>query len=223
MKLYIKANSDISGKWVIVDKELGYHDKPTDTTNQLFIGPQKYSDWYYPSFTSTGRRNYNRAKLFNSKEEALSYIDKQNKEKNLFITSDEDFSTPGDIKFIERDRKIEVLPYEEAMANIGDPEQNYKNYKQKQADDRKAYRERHKEADKARREKNMAKDPGKYKVWFYYANSWLGAESFTVDAESIDDAFKKAKAKALRQDEYRDTQGYDERMIFNKNNIRKID
>lgn len=210
MKVYIKSSSDKSGKWVIVDKDEGgkYQDNPY--YNQLFIAPQKYESWYHPTYTSIGRRNYDRAKLFNSKEEAQAYIDKQNKEKELFVNMKGEADA------------IAILPYEEAMANIGDPEQNYKDYKQKQVDDRKAYRERHKGVEKARREKNKAKDPGRYKVWFYYANSWLGAESFIVDAESIDDAFKKAKAKALRQDEYRDTQGYDERMIFNKNNISKI-
>lgn len=217
MKVYIKLSSDKSDKWVIVNKEM-FYGKPATCNGQLFIAPQKYSHFYTPSWTSTGRRNYDRAKLFNSKEEAEAYVEKQNKEKKLFITPE----LNRDGSSTERDIKIEIMPYSEAMGAIGDPEQNYKDYKQKQADNKKAYRERHKGAEKARREKNKAKDPGRYKVWFYYANSWLGAESFIVDAESIDDAFKKAKAKALRQDEYRDTQGYDERMIFNKNNISKI-
>ena len=215
MKIYVKSSTDNSEKWVIVCKETK-HD-----TNQLFIAPQKYSHFYLPTWTSTGRRNYDRAKLFKSKEEALAYVEKQNKEKKLFTTLEQDFSKKG-IHQNERPTNIEVMPYSEAMEVIGDPEQNYKDYKQKQADNKKAYRERNKDAEKARREKNKAKDPGRYKVWFYYANSWLGAESFIVDAESIDDAFKKAKAEALRQDGYRDTQGYDERMIFNKNNIKKI-
>lgn len=215
MKIYVKSSTDNSEKWVIVCKETK-HD-----TNQLFIAPQKYSHFYLPTWTSTGRRNYDRAKLFKSKEEALAYVEKQNKEKKLFTTLEQDFSKKG-IHQNERPTNIEVMPYSEAMEVIGDPEQNYNDYKQKQAEDKKkqseAYRKRYKEE----HANDSAKDPGKYKVWFYYANSWLGGESFTVDAESINDAFKKAKEKALQQDPYRTSSGYDERMIFNKNNIKKI-
>lgn len=218
MKIYVKAATDNSDKWVIVDKEPNSF---SGSENQLFIGPQKASYGYYPSFTSTRRRNYDRAKLFNSEEEAQAYIDKQNKDKELFITLEQDFSKK-DIKFNKRGRDIEILPYDEAMSVIGDPEQNYSNYKQKQADDKKAASKRYAERNKERNEKNKVKDPGKYKVWFYYSNSWLGGESFTVDAESIDDAFKKAKAQALRQDPYRATSGYDQRMTFSKNYIKKI-
>ena len=218
MKLYVKAATDNSDKWVIVNKEVDKH-RPDDM-NQLFIGPQKYNDWYSPSFTSTRRRNYDRAKLFNSKEEAEAYIEKQNKEKELFITIDLGFGPNA--RSTKRPMNIEILPYSDAIAAIGDPEQNYKNYKQKQADDRKksnaAYRERYKKE----HANDNVKDPGKYKVRFWYSNSWLGEETFTVDAESINDAFKKAKAKALRQDPYRDTQGYDQKMTFNKNEIWKI-
>ena len=215
MKIYVKSSTDNSEKWVIVCKET------KRDTNQLFIAPQKYSHFYLPTWTSTGRRNYDRAKLFKSKEEALAYVEKQNKEKKLFTTLEQDFSKKG-IHQNERPTNIEVMPYSEAMEVIGDLEQNYNDYKQKQAEDKKkqseAYRKRYKEE----HANDSAKDPGKYKVWFYYANSWLGGESFTVDAESINDAFKKAKEKALQQDPYRTSSGYDERMIFNKNNIKKI-
>ena len=210
MKLYVKAATDNSDKWVIVNRELHFG-KPSTWTNQLFIAPEKYRDnIYFPTWTSAGRRNYDRAKLFNSKEEVQAYIDKQNKEKHLFLD------------YNDKPKDIEILPYSEAMAEIGDPEQNYKDYKQKQADDKKAYSEKYRERYKKEHAKDKEKNPGKYKVWFYYSNSWLGGESFTVDAESIDDAFKKAKAQALRQDPYRATSGYDQKMTFNKNNIKKI-
>ena len=219
MKIYIQASAkNYSDKWVIVDKETR-----DNTENQLFIGPQKSGKFYYPSFTSTGRRNYDRAKLFNSKEEAQAYIEKQNKEKKLFISLDHTVGRDRSLNFTERDRNIEILPYAEAMNIIGDPEKNYKDYKQKQADDRKKSSEAYRERYKKEHADDNTKNPGKYKVRFWYANSWLGAETFTVDAESINDAFKKAKDKALRQDPYRNSSGYDERMIFNKNEIRKID
>lgn len=216
MKIYVKAATDNSDKWVIVNRELHFG-KPSTWTNQLFIAPEKYRDnIYFPTWTSVGRRNYDRAKLFNSKEEVQAYIDKQNKEKQLFL----DYNDKDHSKTVPKD--IEILPYSEAMVEIGDPEQNYKDYKQKQADDKKAYSERYKERYKKEHAKDKEKNPGKYKVWFYYSNSWLGGESFTVDAESIDDAFKKAKAKALAQDPYRATSGYDQRMTFSKNYIKKI-
>lgn len=215
MKIYVKAATDNSDKWVIVNRGLRYG-KPDKYTNQLFISPEKYHDSYFPNWTSAGRRNYDRAKLFNSREEVQAYIDKQNKEKQLFL----DYNDKDHSKTVPKD--IEILPYSEAMAEIGDPEQNYKDYKQKQADDKKAYSEKYKERYKKEHAKDKEKNPGKYKVWFYYSNSWLGGESFTVDAESIDDAFKKAKAQALRQDPYRATSGYDQKMTFNKNNIKKI-
>ena len=205
MKVYIKC-SDNSGKWVIVNRNS--HEKAWGLKGrygQLFIGAQKDSRFYYPSFTSANRNNYDRAKLFNSKEEAEAFIEKTNKEKQLF-----------------QHTAIEVIPYDEAMQAIGDPKEAEKAYRDQQAEERKRYRESYQKRYKQKHAGDKDKNPGKYKVWFYYANSWLGAESFTVDAESIDDAFKKAKAKALQQDPYRNTSGYDERMIFNKNNISKI-
>lgn len=206
MKLYIKASTN-SDKWVIVnkdEKEKTYRGKKSQY-NHLFIGAQKTGSHYYPSFTSASRNNYERAKLFNSKEEAEAFVANAQKTKQLFKY------TP-----------VEIIPYDEAMAAIGDPDEAEKAYRTQQAEERKRYSESYQKRYKEQHANDKVKDPGKYKVWFYYADSGLGGESFTVDADSIDDAFKKAKAKALKQDPYRNASGYDQRMIFNKNSIRKI-
>lgn len=205
MKRYIKT-STISDKWVIVNRDQRQKDWGVKGRyGQLFIGAQKDSRFYYPSFTSANRNNYDRAKLFNSKEEAEAFIEKADKEKQLFK------HTP-----------VEVIPYDEAMKAIGDPKEAEKAYRDQQAEERKRYRESYQKRYNQKHADDKTSNPGKYKVWFYYANSWLGGESFTVDADSIDDAFKKAKIKALEQDPNRNASGYDQRMIFNKNNIRKI-
>jgi len=205
MKLYIKATTN-SDKWVIVNKD---EDQKSwglkGRYGQLFISAQKDSRFYYPSFTSANRNNYDRAKLFNSKEEAEAFVENAQKTKQLF-----------------RHTPIEIMPYDEAMAAIGDPNEAEKAYRAQQAEEKKRYTESYQKRYKEKHANDKVKDPGKYKVYFYYANSWLGGESFTVDADSIEDAFKKAKAQALRQDPYRNASGYDQRMIFNKNSIRKI-
>lgn len=209
MKRYIKSSEDMSSKYVIVDQTFNDLGREGRDYGQLFIGSTKggYGNhtYYSPTFTSTRANNYSRAKLFNSLEDAENFIESQGKQKDLW-------------KYTQ----VTVMPYEEAMAAIGDPDKNYADYKQKQADDRKAYSKQYQERAKLRNEQNKIQDPGTYKVWFNYANSWLGGESFTVDAESVDDAFKKAKEKALRQDQYRNASGYDQRMIFNKNSIKKV-
>lgn len=206
MKIYVKAATDNSDKWVIVNKDERQKARGKKSQyNHLFIGAQKESGHYYPSFTSANRNNYERAKLFNSKEEAQAFIDKANEEKELFKYDN-----------------VVVLPYDEAMAAIGSPDDAEKAYREQQAEEKKRYRESYQVRYNKEHANDKEKNPGKYKVWFYYSNSWLGGESFTVDAESIDDAFKKAKAKALAQDPYRNSSGYDQKMIFNKNNIKKI-
>jgi len=211
MKLYIKSSEDANEKYVIVtiQDEHGYYTEDNGKP-LLFIDSraQNYTHLgkvYSPNFTSTRANNINRAKKFNSKEEAEAFVDKQAKEKDLW-----------------KHYKVSVMPLSEAMELIGNPDDNYKAYKQKQADDKRAASRRYAEQNKERAKKNKEINPGTYKVTFWYSNSWLGCETYTVDAESVDDAFKKAKAKALRQDPYRDSQGYDQRMIFNKSNIRKI-
>ena len=212
MKIYVKASEDNNDKYVIVtiqNQKFGYHSEDNGKP-LLFIDSksEKYPTLgkvYYPNFTSTRANNISRAKTFNSREAAQAFIDKQADEKNLW-----------------KRNPVSVMSLAEAMKLIGNPDENYKAYKQKQADDRKAASKRYAEQNKERDKKNKEQNPGKYKVRFWYANSWLGAETFTVDAESVDDAFNKAKQKALQQDPYRATSGYDERMIFNKNDIRKI-
>ena len=209
MKRYIRTSTDTSNKYVIVN--IPKRARPEDAGKpRLFIDSRSetYSNLgkvYMPNFTSTRANNLSRAKLFNSEAEAQAFIDKQDKEKDLWKY------TP-----------VSVMPYSEVLDMIGNPDDNYKAYKQKQADDRKAASKQYAERNKERNKKNKEYSPGTYKVLFYYSNSWLGAETYTVEAESIDDAFKKAKAKALRQDPYRDTSGYDEKMSFNKQNIWKI-
>lgn len=208
----VNAASDTqsSDKYVIVRIGNKYN-KPEDQGKpMLFIDSRFDRDYkgnkrYYPNFTTTRANNISRAKLFNSKEEAEAFIQKQGDEKNLW-------------NFVE----VSVMPYSEAIAAIGDSDANYKDYKKNQETKRREYNQRYSELAKQRNAKNKEKDPGKYKVRFWYANSWLGCETFTVDAESVDDAFKKAKAKALQQDPNRASSGYDERMIFNKNEIKKI-
>lgn len=205
MKLYIKATIN-SDKWVIVNRnEAEKRRGIKGRYGQLFISAQKDGIFYYPSFTAANRNNYERAKLFNSKEEAEAFVKTAQETKQLFKY------TP-----------IEIIPYDEAMSAIGDPNEAEKAYREKQAEERKQYTESYQRRYKKEHADDKTINPGKYKVWFYYANSWLGGESFTVDAESIEDAFKKAKAQALRQDPNRNASGYDQRMIFNKNSIRKI-
>lgn len=207
MKVYIKSSTDPANKnnkYVLVCVS-------GSNEGQLFIDARKegYGNYTYytPNFTSARMNNYNRAKIFNSYEDAENFMLKQIQTKgNIFKYS-----------------PVTIVTYGEAMNEIGDPYANQKAYQQSQKDKKKQYAEQYKDIAKARNEKNKIKDPGKYKVTFYYSNSWLGSESYTVDAESIDDAFKQAKEKALRQDPYRNVSGYDHKMTFSKNYIRKID
>lgn len=216
MKLYIKSSEDNSEKYVIVriQNDRNWHDEDNGKPllfidsrfERYYQGYDKgYKKVYSPNFTSTRANNLHRAKKFNSKEEAEAFIDKQAKEKDLW-----------------RYTSVQVMPLSEAMELIGNPDDNYKAYKQAQSDRRKAESKKYAERNKEKNKQNKEYNPGTYRVRFWYAHSWLGEETYTVDADSVDDAFKKAKAKALQQDPYRATQGYDERMIFNKNEITKI-
>lgn len=196
MKRYIRSSTQ--SNYVIVD----------DKSGELFIAPVKqrgyYGDYYTPSYTSARRNNYSRAKIYKSEQEAQAALDKYN-DQEVFKFSPAHIDT-----------------YDNAMANIGDTEANLQAYKDNQEAKRKRYQEFYKTQRKSQDEKNKQKDPGTYKVVFFYSNSGLGSETFTVKAESIDDAFKKAKAKALEQDPYRNDSGYDQKMTFNKNYIKKV-
>jgi hypothetical protein len=202
MKIYIKCAEDDSSKYVLVSRYIDQWGREGDSYGQLFINLSKAYYGYFPNFTSIRANNYSRAKLFKSYQDAEAFI---NKHRDTFD------------KY-----PVEIMSYADAMSDIGDPDQNYADYKQKQEADRKVARKQSQERAKIRDQQNKVKDPGTYKVWFYYANSWLGGESFTVEAESVDDAFNKAKAQALRQDPYRNASGYDQRMVFNKSSIKKI-
>lgn len=202
----VNAATDVlSGTYVIVKPAVGRGEPGLfiDSKAIKFSPTQKA---YSPNFTSTRANNINRAKKFNSAEEAQAFIDKQANDKDLWKYA-----------------PVEVMSFDEAMSLIGDPDKNYEAYKQSQADKRAESRKRYAETAKSQSKKNREKNPGTYKVTFWYSDKSLGNESYIVDAESIDDAFQKAKAKALQQDAYRNQDGYDQKMTFNKQNIRKIE
>lgn len=197
----ITAASDTSDYYVIAKAE---------DPSALFIDSRavRYSaaaKMYAPNFTSIRANNFDRAKKFRSASEAQAFIDKQAESKDLWRYS-----------------PVEVMSLSEAMSAVGDPDAAQRSYRQNQADKRKAASKQYAERAKLQNKQNREKSPGTYKVTFWYSDRSLGNETYTVDAESIDDAFKKAKAKALQQDAYRDYDGYDQKMTFNKQNIKKI-
>ena len=198
------ATNIFSGTYVIVKPSAG-RGEPGLFIDSRAIKLSPTQKAYSPNFASTRANNISRAKKFNSAEEAQAFIDKQAKDKDLWKYA-----------------PVEVMSFDEAMNLIGDPDENYAAYKQNQADRRKAASKQYAETAKARNKKNSEKNPGVYKVTFWYSDKSLGNESYIVDAESIDDAFKKAKEKALQEDSYRNQDGYDQKMSFNKQNIRKI-
>ena len=114
MKLYVQAAANIPDMWVIVNKE--YDPRPeVNEMNQIYIGFYRDMDrrCWYPIWTSARRNNYHRAKLFKSKEEAQKYIDKQYKERHLFM----DYEL-RDGKTVYFPIKYEIVPYADALAAL---------------------------------------------------------------------------------------------------------
>lgn len=180
-----------------------------------FINTVKgYMDILHLKFTSLDRNNFRRAKIFNSIADAGNFIQtlKEKCEDNGYALS-----------LIDR---LKIISYAEMQDNIKDADSAKAaldaRVEAQRAARRKADYEYNKERNAEREKANAAINPGTYSVTFRYAQGWQGSETFTVQAESINDAFIKAKAKALRQDPNRDCSGYDERMIFNKSCINKI-
>ena len=168
--------------------------------NELFTRMENiYGGNSRACFTDYRRNNYSSAKTFSSKELALAYLDSR---KDAFY------------RYRKSDDCFKVMTFAKAKKLLGDTNSKQDTYKAERQEYRDNQRKQSYERQKIKNVENRKIDPGTYKVVFYYSNSWLGGESYTVEAESVDDAFKKAKQKALRQDPYRDVSGYDEKMIF---------
>lgn len=155
---------------------------------------------HIPAYTSAKRDNFKQVKVFKTIEDANAAIAKMQQE-----------------GFAE---DAIAMPYDKAK-------QIFDSNKQKIVDDiearRKQEQQQYAEANKAERQatakKNAEQRHGIYKVTFWYSNTNLGNETYKVEADSINDAFNKAKAIALRQDKYRAVAGYDHKMTFSKQNI----
>lgn len=171
-------------------------------SGELFKGPEKMYGRPFPSFTSYKRNNYSQAKKFKTAQAAEEYV----------------AARPEMFQFTE----VVIMTFAGAMDNLGDTAQTQSAYKKEQEERRRANQKASNERQKARNAETKKIDPGKYKVVFYYSTRSLGSEVFRVDAQSIDDAFKKAKEAALKRDPYCNTSGYDQKLVFNKNNIIKI-
>ena len=183
-----------------------------ETNEKFLIGTTKQSmfgrTFYIVDWTSIRRNNFSRMKEFKSEQLAKNYIEQLNSKE--IDTSD----------FI-------IIDSNKAKNLIGDSNNAYVEYKdnlEKERKERAQTRyELNKEHNKHRNADLSEINPGKYKVIFWYSTKALGCEGFYVDAESKNDAFIKAKAKALREDSNRQIMGYDQKMTFNKNYIYKLD
>lgn len=178
----------------------------------FFISWQKnYNGDYTPTYTRIDRNNFSRMKIFDSEDKAWEFIDKSKKDQDYFCKDIDSWT---------------VMSYGSAQELIGDSNAKYHDYKQKQEADRKqrahdSY-EYNKEKRRAKEEELNKKDPGEYEVQFKVVGSnWYDRDSFYVTAESPNDAWKKAKEKALQRDPNCNTPGYDHRLSFTKEFIYK--
>lgn len=208
---YISENIDNKDGFVIR--------KNKKTTEEFFIqfNRERFcgETIYIPAYTSIRSNNFRRIKIFKSEEDALKYVD-------------EYFSRNGNSDSWKKERNnMEVIPYSKALELIGDSDSKHKEFKQQQEEDRKQRQkqryEYNKEANKQKEAEYSKHNPGKYRVRFPYMDNEFDGMRFTVQASSINDAFEKGKAKALRMDPNCDSYGYDHRIRFIKKYIHKED
>lgn len=183
-------------------------------TNEFVISPG--------TFTSVSRNNYYRVKVFKNETEAEKFIE------NKLIPNNYSKATGNYLYTDEEDRAptYDVISLADAEALKGNTRQAQADYyTQKAIADkakRKAKYDSTAEERKAKNTANSAIKSGKYLVKFFYSNFPMDYEEFTVEASSINDAFDKAKEKALRRNPYFNVDGYDQKLVFNKNNIKYL-
>lgn len=190
---------------------LAYFDEENEHRySGAFTRIQKDGSWRYPNFG-----NLNKAKIYNSEKVAL--MDKEYY-KQYFKSYYKDLKpiTVTEAKKLEDEERVRAATEKAEQEAL--QKQHHEEYLKSDA---------HKEeleAARNKRAKEKEYNPGTYDVRFFYSNSWLGSVHFEVKADSIDDAFRKGKAAALRNDPYANAgRGYDYNLRFNKNYIRKID
>lgn len=180
---------------------------------------------YLPTYTDIKRNNFRRMKTFKTEDDAWKFIDDAKRDKDHYYVPSENLDKDGN-SVNDGMNSWTVMSYDSAQELIGDSNAKYHDYKQKQEADRKqrahdSY-EYNKEKRRAKEEELSKKDPGKYEVQFkVIGSSWFDRDSFYVDAESPNDAWKKAKEKALERDPNCNTPGYDHRLSFTKEFIYK--
>lgn len=204
----LKEDNELN-KYVVYDRINS--EKTNDRIFLIGIRNQKnYRSWdrndyyinSYPEWTTKNRNNFDRTKLFSSREAAETFMKKNNLEGEIITTSEMNDLLAG------RDELVK-------QANI-DKEEKRKN-------DRKKYYEYNKEIQAEKNKKYRENNPGKYRVFFRYANSYFDGEVFYVNAYSINDAFNQAKKEALSRNPSYNTPGYDEKLVFSKDSIYKVE
>lgn len=186
--------------------------KDSTTNEEFFIGFSKiyYSQEYGADFTEAKRNNFRRVKIFKSKEQAEEFINKY-KDKISSYSS----------KVV---KGMVLIPYLQAKELFGDGDARQQRYKEIKEITRKNNRIRRyeltKEDNKKLQQKYKEKNPGTYIVEFPIAGNRFDTLTIVVDAESINDAFEKAKDKALRRNPNYGISGYDRRLTFTKKYIR---
>lgn len=187
--------------------------KDSTTNEEFFIGFSKSDyipDLYCINFTEAKRNNFRRVKIFKSKEQAEEFLNKY-KDK----VSPSAWKTVQDMVF---------MPYIQAKELFGDGDARQKRYMEIKEISRKNNRIRRyeltKEDNKKLQQKYNEKNPGTYIVEFPFAGNKFDTLTIVVDAESINDAFKKAKDKALRKNPNYGMSGYDKHLTFTKKYIR---
>lgn len=190
-----------------------------ETNEEFFIQFNKErfagKTMYIPSYTSIRYNNFKRIKIFKSEEEALKYVDQ-------YFSKNEKSDYWDELK-----NDMEVIPYSKALELIGNNDSKHKEFKTKQEADKKDRQkqryEYNKEANKQKEAEYSKHNPGKYQVRFPYMDNEFDGMQFTIQASSINDAFEKGKAKALKIDPNCDSSGYDHRIRFIKKYIHKED
>lgn len=186
-----------------------------DNDEEFFISFQKMTFGrgnvsYIPTYTSFKQNNFRRMKVFKTIKAAEDYFDSY---KDKLSSYD------------EYKEQIEIITYDDAQDLIGDSDKKSKDLKDKQEADRKARRQQryqdNKEANKKKEEEYAKHNPGTYEVNFPVGKSSWDMETFKVNADSINDAFEKAKQMALKRDPHCNTPGYDHKLTFTKQYIHK--
>lgn len=210
-----KFDQDVSATGFVIKSNKIYKEDNEQENTKFFISFQKMTFGrgnisYIPTYTSIKQNNFRRMKIFKTKEAAEQYIESY-KDK---------LSDYNDFK-----ENIEIIPYDDALDMIGDSDTKNKELKAKQEADRKARRQQryqdNKEANKKKEEEYAKHNPGTYEVNFPVGKSSWDMETFKVNADSINDAFEKAKQMALKRDPHCNTPGYDHKLTFTKQYIHK--